>query len=765
MKPNPLPGVVSKAAGLYALALLIALEVLTLIRLEPPRALPLDAPASEFSAMRAKRVLERLLPGAEPHPTGTEAQHAVRNRLVLELQKLGLHADLQRGVACGRWGVCAEVENVVAALPGRDGRMALALACHYDSVPAGPGAADDAQGVASVLEMARALGVEPPPSGVALLFSDGEELGLLGARLFLREHPLAKGLKVVLNVEARGTEGPSLMFETTEDSGWLVERFARSAPRPTSSSLFASVYRALPNDTDLTVFGEHGVQGLNFAFLDGVARYHTPLDDLAHLDFGSVQHQGENVLATVRALLESGVEAPGTDAVFFDVLGTFLVHLPQASMWPLSIIATLALAYAVGRDIARRRWLKGDLLPAAAGALALFIAPGLAAASVGWVLAKLGALPSPWLSHPRPLLIALAGLAFGGAALAMRIARAERWLALFDAVCIVWLAGGWVLVIVLPSASYIAVLPALSMTLARTLLAWVPPRLGALVLTLPIVVGALVWLPALSMLYPALGLVAPALLASAFAVGLSPWLPLLSGLFAHPVALRGFAALAAGGAILQLLPQPFSENTPQRLSIALAVDPEHGARFLADTSFGPLPPPLARAANWSPLPADPHPWPSSWRTSVAEAPAPKLALHTASGRITAVTTSSVTLEATLPRGAWALNVHVPATIRFVRARWEGRSVAPRSEGSWSVATFVLGKERRLSVELDLALGRGHIPELLVSQATLGLPTAGAPLQRARKPFATQSQFGDMTIVASRVSSALPVPIPAIRGKR
>jgi len=760
---NPLPAAVTARAGLYALALLAVLELLVLVRLDPPAAVAEDAPAHRFSATRAQRVLERLVTSAEPHPTGTRAQRAFRDRLVAELEKLGLTAELQRGAACGQWGVCAEVENVIAVLPGRDGRVELGLACHYDSVPAGPGVADDAQGVASLIEIARALALDQPRSGVVLLFTDGEEIGLLGARLFTREHPLAKGLRVVLNVEARGTGGSSLMFETTQGSGWLVEKFARSAARPIASSLFASVYRALPNDTDLTVFGAHGVQGLNFAFLDGVARYHTPLDDLAHLELGSVQHQGESVIATARELLASGVEPAGEEAVFFDVLGAFLVRLPAPSMLLFMLLATAAFGYAVGRDVARRRWLARDLLPVTAGVLALLVAPGLLGALTGWLLSKLGGLPSPWLATPAPLLVAFVALAFAGAALAARLAGAERWLLLFDAVWLVWLLVGWALVVALPSASYVAVVPALFAGAARVAVAHVPSHRAPLVLAVPAVVTALIWLPALSMLYPALGFLAPALLATAVAFGLSPFAPLWSGLFAPPVAVRAIFALAAGAALLQLAPAPFSESTPQRLSIAFAVDPERGARFLADTSFGPLPAALANAAKWSPLPADPHPWPSSWRTSVAEAPAPNLELPLAVGRITARGASSVTVQATAPPGAWAVNVHVPATTRFVRARWEGQSVLPRSEGKWTVATFVLGEARTLSVELELEGER--VPPLLVSQATLGLPAAGAPLQRARAPYATQSQFGDMTVVASRVSPTPPAPVPATPTRR
>ncbi len=102
---------------------------------------------------------------------------------------------------------------------------------------------------------------------VIFLLTDGEELGLLGAAAFVNEHPWAKDVGVALNFEARGTGGPVRMFETSEQNGWLIRRFAQAAPYPRTDSISYEIYRSLPNDTDLTVFKRHGYAGLNFAFI------------------------------------------------------------------------------------------------------------------------------------------------------------------------------------------------------------------------------------------------------------------------------------------------------------------------------------------------------------------------------------------------------------------------------------------------------------------------------------------------------------------
>src|SRR5690606_17913127 len=119
---------------------------------------------------------------------------------------------------------------------------AVLLTAHYDSVAAGPGAADDMAGVAAMLEIARILREEPPLAApLIFLFSDGEEVGLLGAEAFTG-HPWAADVGVVINLEANGTRGQSLLFETTDDNAWLIDAFAAEAPRPVASSLFEALY-------------------------------------------------------------------------------------------------------------------------------------------------------------------------------------------------------------------------------------------------------------------------------------------------------------------------------------------------------------------------------------------------------------------------------------------------------------------------------------------------------------------------------------------
>ncbi|HXQ72976.1 MAG TPA: M28 family peptidase, partial [Pyrinomonadaceae bacterium] len=261
---------------------------------DPPAAAGAAVSPETFSAGRAVRHLSVI--AEKPHPMGSAAHRVVQDYLVKQLSDAGLEPQVQTATVITEKGAplqIASVANVVARLKGTGGGKAVLLVAHYDSVLTSFGASDDGMAVASLLETLRALKTGAPlKNDVIILFTDGEENGLLGARAFVNEHPWAKDVGVVLNFDARGNSGPVMMFETTDNNGWLIEQLADASPFPTAHSLSYEIYRLLPNDTDMTVFKRAGMSGLNFANIDGINHYHTPLDNLAGVDQNSMQHQG-----------------------------------------------------------------------------------------------------------------------------------------------------------------------------------------------------------------------------------------------------------------------------------------------------------------------------------------------------------------------------------------------------------------------------------------------------------------------------------------
>ena len=325
----------------------------------PPAPLSETVSATEFSSARAMKHLEII--AAQPHPVGSSGHAEVRQYLVKVLNDAGLQTEVQeyRAIRQGqRATTAAKLNNVVARLEGTDPQSkSIMLTAHYDSVPNSPGASDDGAGVATLLETLRALKAGPPlRHGVIFLFTDGEEMGLLGAKGFMDEHPWARNVGLVLNFEARGTGGPVFMFETSDQNGSLITEFAKTAPYPFASSLMYTIYKLLPNDTDLTVFRRGGIPGFNFAFVGGSNRYHTQRDNLSQLDQGSLQHSGSYALALTRHFATSSSELPrARDVIYFDVLGAVLITYSQSWVIPMLVVLTALWALIVFTGLRRAK--------------------------------------------------------------------------------------------------------------------------------------------------------------------------------------------------------------------------------------------------------------------------------------------------------------------------------------------------------------------------------------------------------------------------
>jgi hypothetical protein len=346
----------------WAAITLTALLGLTLLHafnaLAPPGVVGEGAPPTEFSAVRARTHLERI--AQKPHPVGAPAHDEVRDYLVGQLSALGLRPQVERS-ACvvrrnGAQFVGGDVENVSARLPGTGGAKTVVFVAHYDSAPTGPGASDDGAAVAALLETARALKAGPPlRNDLLLLFTDAEEVGMLGAQAFVERHGATAADSVVINFEARGTSGPSLLFETSDGNRQLVREFARSARYPLASSLFQEGYKLLTNRTDFTVFKEAKFKGLNFAYIDDPVSYHSERDSLDSLDERSLQHHGYNALDLARGLGNADAATWGGDAVYFTGPGGGLISYAEGWALPLAGLGVLAFASVVWLTLRKGR--------------------------------------------------------------------------------------------------------------------------------------------------------------------------------------------------------------------------------------------------------------------------------------------------------------------------------------------------------------------------------------------------------------------------
>lgn len=305
---------------------------------------------TEFSIKNALSHLKEI--SKTTHYTGSENHIEVQNYIVNELKKLGLQPEIQQQVAINnKWRAATNNANIIATIKGSEVGKSLVLLTHYDSNPhSSLGASDAGSGVVNILESVRAFLAKnkTPKNDIHIVITDAEELGLLGAKAFVDKHPLAKNVGLVLNFEARGSGGPSYMLmETNGKNSKLLTEFIKANPNyPAANSLMYSIYKMLPNDTDLTVFRENGnINGFNFAFIGDHFDYHTAQDSYERLDRETLLHQADYLMTTLNYFANSDLTNLNStkDHVYTNFPFTSLLHYPFSWILPLLIVAILIL--------------------------------------------------------------------------------------------------------------------------------------------------------------------------------------------------------------------------------------------------------------------------------------------------------------------------------------------------------------------------------------------------------------------------------------
>ncbi|QAY78664.1 M20/M25/M40 family metallo-hydrolase [Sphingosinicella sp. BN140058] len=604
--------------GLIA-ALILGLALLALAfkgaLLAPP---PVRAPAAgQFDTARAMGRLTRILGDERPHPVDSAANDAVRERLLTELRTLGLTPVVTDGIACGGLGAfrvvtCARVRNVRATINPNQSGSHLLIASHYDSTPAGPGAGDDGIGVAAALEIAALVRARNLQRPVTLLFTDGEEAGLLGARFFVDRDPLAARVGAVVNMEARGVTGPAIMFETSRPNAPAITAFARSTVRPVASSMTADAYALIPNATDVTVFAGKPWTMLNFALIGNESRYHSADDSIAGLDRRSVQHMGDQALAATLSLADGTAPAASGTVLYADLLGRLLVHFP---LWVgMAALAGLTAVFAL------LTWRRRAGIGRAVAAILLSLVGSVVVTLLGAIL--VGTIKGGyfWRAHPEVMssAIDISAAATAAALLlwlkpaATRPLRAAFWLLFL-------LIGGLIALRAPGGAIFFLAPPAVAaagMALHRYPHA---ERIGALLAWLLLL---LTWGPILHLAEVLLDFRMAWAFAPVAAIILLPLLielwPLLRDARRGPALLVCAAAAGIGWAMIALAPAYGPERKQQfRIDYAWNADARKG-QWLVSHDGGPLPARVAARTR-----DDKLPWsPAHVRT--ADAPAVQL---------------------------------------------------------------------------------------------------------------------------------------------
>ncbi|MEE8141984.1 MAG: M28 family peptidase, partial [Planctomycetota bacterium] len=385
-------------------------------------------------------------------------------------------------------------------------------------------------------------------------------LGLLGARAFLQEHPWSRDVGLVLNFEARGSHGPSLMFETSNGNASLIREFAKVVPYPAASSLSQTIYDRMENATDLTLFKAAGVPGLNFAFIQGIAHYHTALDVPERLSLRSLQHHGSYALSLTRHFGNLDLQQTSEgDAVYFNPLRFVLVHYPASWALPLAVLGLLLVVGVVIRGMKQRRLTRMGMFQGFLALLSALIAAPLCVYLLWQFIAAVGDRPwYPNLLDYNNQLLAVSMVMAAAAVTTLIFQRFLKKISLADlhtGALLGWLPLSLYTSLQLSGASYLTTWSTLSGTVALLAL----PAPGK-----PFTTRRYLWfsffsLPVLMLLVPvisqmpvALGADLSFVMAPLVVLTLSLWIPLLGPLVG---VFRGWlpAWLGASSAVLILV--------------------------------------------------------------------------------------------------------------------------------------------------------------------------------------------------------------------
>jgi len=171
----------------------------------------------------------------EPHPTGSEQIYKVKEYIIKTIKNEGYKPIIQNGSLLFDTSkvfnpdklIFSYLQNIYTIIPSNtssnegfsieENQKTIFVVCHYDSVPTGYGAADDSLAVAASLanfqyiskQVSKGFKLKNP---ILFLFTDGEELGLLGSKFFTENNFDEKKIGAIINLEARGNAGMSILF-------------------------------------------------------------------------------------------------------------------------------------------------------------------------------------------------------------------------------------------------------------------------------------------------------------------------------------------------------------------------------------------------------------------------------------------------------------------------------------------------------------------------------------------------------------------------
>ncbi len=186
--------------------------------------------------------------------------------------------------------------NVIAR-PAANATCDIIVGGHHDTVPAAPGATDNASGTATVLELARAFATDGLDRGLCFATFGGEESGLHGSRALAQKLDDANSLpRYMVNLDVTAT---GKVIELIGDR----ELQTRAKTMADNMGFDSRTTGEAPNtSSDHASFREAGVPVIFFAG-DDYSMIHTPNDNVSVVNAKLVEDIGDLAFAFIGELL------------------------------------------------------------------------------------------------------------------------------------------------------------------------------------------------------------------------------------------------------------------------------------------------------------------------------------------------------------------------------------------------------------------------------------------------------------------------------
>ncbi len=244
---------------------------------------------------------------------GTEGAIDARLYILMRMRELGLEPVDQEFTFKTRKGEDVEGVNLMARIAGIEpGGRAIVVTAHYDHLGVRDGqiyngADDNASGVAGALAVAQAFKDKPPKHDVWIVFLDGEESGLRGARAFVETPPVplpSIALNINFDMLSKNAKG-ELYAAGGAASPWVKAQLETLIPA--APAILKLGHDTGPDDSfdnwtyqsDHGAFARAGVTWVYFGVEDH-PEYHKPTDDFVTIPQAFFRKAVETVVLATR---------------------------------------------------------------------------------------------------------------------------------------------------------------------------------------------------------------------------------------------------------------------------------------------------------------------------------------------------------------------------------------------------------------------------------------------------------------------------------